>query len=187
MVKDKKLYMIVNVASKWGFTSKNYKELVLLHQEFAKDGFDIIAFPCNQFGNQEHNDSQLIQLVAAKFGVEFNMMEKINVNGKNTHDIFKYLRAKSSLYDPKKKVAREVPWNFTKFLVSGDGKKVKYYNPRIDPSRLVPDIEKYLNKSRLTFNQEGDEPDILWDSKDKDNWIYKASKVTNLMREAYWS
>ena len=49
------------------------------------------------------------------------MMEKINVNGKDTHDIFKYLRAKSSLFDQKKKVAKEVPWNFTKFLVSGDG------------------------------------------------------------------
>lgn len=74
------------------------------------------------------------------------MMERINVNGKDTHDVYKYVRAKSSLYDTKKKVSREVPWNFTKFLISGDGTKVRYYNPRIDPSKLAPDIQKYLNK-----------------------------------------
>lgn len=72
-------------------------------------------------------------LTAAKYGVEFPMMEKINVNGKNTHDIYKYLRSNSKLYDENKNVAREIPWNFTKFLVSGDGTKIRFYHPRINP------------------------------------------------------
>ena len=71
-------------------------------------------------------------------------MAKTNVNGKNTNDIYKFLRSKSALYDSQKKVAKEIPWNFTKFLVSGDGKKVRYYNPRIDPVKIVPDIEKFM-------------------------------------------
>jgi glutathione peroxidase-family protein len=74
------------------------------------------------------------------------MMEKINVNGKGTHDVYKYLRANSALWDEKKKVAREIPWNFTKFLVSGDGKKIKFYHPRVNPVKIRPDIEKYLER-----------------------------------------
>lgn len=105
-----------------------------------------MAFPCNQFGGQEHNDNQQIQLTAAKFGVEFQMMNKINVNGKDTHDVYKFLRAKSSLYDSQKKKANEIPWNFTKFLINGDGTKVRFYNPRINPLAMQPDIEKYLKK-----------------------------------------
>jgi len=67
-------------------------------------------------------------------------MKKICVNGKDTHDVYKYLRSKSSLWDSKKKMAKEIPWNFTKFLVSGDGKKVRYYNPRVMPNNMIPDI-----------------------------------------------
>ena len=74
------------------------------------------------------------------------MMDKINVNGKNTHDIYKYLRANSKLWDADKQVAREIPWNFTKFLVSGDGKKIRYYHPKINPIQMRDDISKYLTK-----------------------------------------
>lgn len=73
-------------------------------------------------------------------------MSITNVNGKNTHDAFKYLRRNSILYDNKKKVVREIPWNFTKFLVSGDGKKIRFYNPRTVPMKIAPDIKKYLAK-----------------------------------------
>ena len=66
------------------------------------------------------------------------------MNGKNTHELYKYLRTYSSLYDEKKKVSREIPWNYTKFLVSGDGKKVRYFNPREDPVKLKPFIDKFL-------------------------------------------
>ena len=73
-------------------------------------------------------------LTATKFGVEFKLMNQVNVNGKNTHDLYNFLRSKSSLFDARKQVAKEIPWNFTKFLVNGDGKCVKFYHPRINPS-----------------------------------------------------
>jgi glutathione peroxidase len=68
------------------------------------------------------------------------MMDKINVNGKDTHDVYKFLRSNSKLFDEKKKVAKEIPWNFCKFLVSADGKKVRYYHPRINPVQIRPDV-----------------------------------------------
>ena len=71
-------------------------------------------------------------------------MEKTNVNGKDTHELYKFLRSNSALYDPQKKVAKEIPWNYTKFLVSGDGKKVRYFNPREDPVKIIPFIEKFF-------------------------------------------
>ena len=85
-------------------------------------------------------------IAKGKYGAEFHIMEKTFVNGKNTNEVFKYLRSNSSLYDTKKKVAKEIPWNFCKFLVSGDGKRVRYYNPRVDPVKIIPDIEKFLAK-----------------------------------------
>ena len=120
--------------------------MVQIYNEFKGDGFDILAFPSNQFGGQEHNNVQKIQLTAAKFGVQFHMMARTDINGKNTHDLYKYLRRNSVLYDEKKNVVREVPWNFTKFLVSGDGKKIRFYNPRVNPIKIAPDIKKYLDK-----------------------------------------
>ena len=138
---------MVNVASKWGFTAKNYKQLVQMHAEFKDKGVEIVAFPCNQFANQESGTAEDIVAVArGKYGAEFPIMEKSQVNGKNTNEVFRFLRANSSLYDAKKKVTKEIPWNFCKFLVSGDGKRVRYYNPRIDPVKMIPDIEKFLGK-----------------------------------------
>jgi hypothetical protein len=72
------------------------------------------------------------------------------VNGKNTHELYKFLRTYSSLYDEKKKVSREIPWNYTKFLVSGDGTKVRYFNPREDPLKLKPFIDKFLAATQET-------------------------------------
>jgi len=79
-----------------------------------------------------------------KIGAEFPIFEKIEVNGKNPHELFRYLRCNSSLYDPKKKRAKEIPWNFAKFMIDSDGKVLKYYNPRVNPLNLVNDIEIYL-------------------------------------------
>ena len=73
-------------------------------------------------------------------------MDKIEVNGKNTHPIYKFLRANSSLNVYKeKKLVKDIPWNFAKFLVSGDGKEIEFFNPRIDPNKITPSIEKYLD------------------------------------------
>ena len=71
------------------------------------------------------------------------------MNGKNCNDIWKYLRLNSVLYDKKKKKAKEIPWNWAKFLVSAEGQIIKYYNPRIDPLSVVKDIQKYLDTGSI--------------------------------------
>ena len=74
-------------------------------------------------------------------------MEVCEVNGKNTHEVFKYLRNNcKELYDSQKKRTKEIPWNFSKFLINREGKLLKYYNPRINPVGMIPDIEMYLNQ-----------------------------------------
>ena len=81
-----------------------------------------------------------------KIGAEFPIFEKIEVNGQNPHEIFRYLRCNSELWDSKKKRAKEIPWNFAKFMIDSNGKVIKYYNPRINPLQLVNDIEIELAK-----------------------------------------
>lgn len=72
------------------------------------------------------------------------MFEKICVNGKTTHPVYNYLRSNSSLFDPKKKTSKEIPWNFAKFLVDGNGQVIKYYEPKTFPEDILPDIKNYL-------------------------------------------
>ena len=68
-----------------------------------------------------------------KIGAEFPIFEKVDVNGRNPHELYRYLRCNSVLYDPKKKRAKEIPWNFAKFMVNSEGKVLRYYNPRVNP------------------------------------------------------
>ena len=74
-------------------------------------------------------------------GAEFPIFEKVEVNGKNPHEVFKYLRCNSDLWDTKKKLAKEIPWNFAKFMINSEGKVLSYYNPRVNPLQLVNDLE----------------------------------------------
>jgi glutathione peroxidase len=109
-----------------------------------------LAFPCNQFGNQEPGtNEQILELAKGKYGATFPIAEKCDVNGKQCSSVWKYLRLNSELFDKKKKKAKEIPWNFAKFLISGDGQILKYYNPRVDPIGVVADIEKYLSHGCL--------------------------------------
>ena len=127
----------------------NFSQLVQMHQEFRDKGLEILAFPCNQFNDQEPNTHQEIEdHMRNKVGAEFPIFEKIEVNGKNPHEIFRYLRCNSSLYDQSKKRAKEIPWNFAKFLCDSNGKVLKYYNPRVNPLNLVSDIEIYLGQNQ---------------------------------------
>ena len=126
---------------------KNYQQLVQIHQEFKDRGFEILGFPCNQFREQEPGDSKEIESFArGKYGAEFPIFEKCDVNGTECHEVWKYLRVNSCLFDQKQGRAKEIPWNWAKFLVSSDGKVVKYFNPRIDPVKCIKDIEFQLEK-----------------------------------------
>ena len=131
--------LIVNVASQCGFTPQ-YKGLEALQRKFHQRGFDVLGFPCNQFGAQEPGDEQQIeQFCSTNYGVTFPMFAKVDVNGANAHPLFKYLKnAKSGLLGP------SIKWNFTKFLIDRSGKVVARHAPTARPESLTREIEVLL-------------------------------------------
>jgi glutathione peroxidase len=139
--------MIVNVASECGLTDKNYKDMVESYKRWRNDGLEILAFPCSQFHNQEPGTSQEIcQTANKKYGAEFPIMEKIDVNGEHTHPIYAYLRTNSELAEPTSDSAELIPWNFAKFFVNRDGKVIKYFHPQADLDEVVSFTRAELEK-----------------------------------------
>jgi len=119
LLKDLKCALIVNVASKCGHTAKHYQQLVELKQKFGGHGFEVFAFPCNQFGSQEPKDSETVcKWAFDTYKAEFPIFEKVQVNGGNAHPIFNHLKLLAK--------QDSIPWNFDKFLISSNGKLVKY-------------------------------------------------------------
>jgi len=148
--KDKVL-IVVNVASKWGLTKKNYTQLVQLHEKYHSQGLEIFAFPCNQFGAQEPGTPEEIREFVDKFNVKFHMMEKIKVNGPSSHPLFQYLKKENG------GAITTIAWNFTKFLVGPDGKAEGRWGPKSDPNDMIPDIEKFLAKIGTPKESENDD------------------------------
>ena len=106
-----------------------------------------MAFPSNQFYNQDPKSNQEIkEFVKERFGVTFHMFAKVNVNGPNTHPLFAYLRCNSELYDRSSGKAKQIPWNFGKFLLDEEGKVVKYFNPTVSPLDMEEEIVELLEK-----------------------------------------
>jgi glutathione peroxidase len=129
-----------SVASKCGFTPQ-YEGLEKIYETYRERGFEVLGFPCNQFGAQEPGDSeQISSFCEAKFGVRFPMFEKVDVNGDRAHPLFKWLKSEA----PGILGTRDVKWNFTKFLVDRDGKVVERYAPTTKPEAIAGDIEKLL-------------------------------------------
>ncbi|KAM7461497.1 hypothetical protein LguiA_029618 [Lonicera macranthoides] len=127
-----KVLLIVNVASKCGLTQSNYKELNILYEKYKGQDFEILAFPCNQFGWQEPGTNEEIkETVCTRFKAEFPIFNKIEVNGKNAAPLYKYLKAEKGglLVDG-------IKWNFTKFLVNKQGKVVERYGPNTAPLQI---------------------------------------------------
>jgi glutathione peroxidase len=135
-----KVLLIVNTASRCGFTPQ-YKGLEELHRRFAKRGFAVLGFPCNQFGEQEPGaESEIAEFCETNYGVTFPMFAKVDVNGENAHPLFRYLTsAKPGLLG-----SEAIKWNFTKFLVGRDGKVIERYAPTTKPEDIAADIEKAL-------------------------------------------
>lgn len=134
------LLLIVNTASRCGFTPQ-YQGLESLYQAFKDQGFTVLGFPCNQFGQQEPGDStEISNFCTTNFGVSFPLFEKIEVNGQNTHPLFQYLKSAA----PGVLGTKAIKWNFTKFLVGRDGKVIKRYPSMTTPESIRKDIQRYL-------------------------------------------
>lgn len=130
-----KVVLIVNTATKCGFAPQ-FKGLEELHQNYKDKGLLVLGFPCNQFQNQEPETNDSIeQACEINFGVTFQLTEKVDVNGKNTHPVFKYLK-----YELRGFLGRRIKWNFTKFLISKNGKPIKRYAPIVKPYSIEKDI-----------------------------------------------
>lgn len=135
-----KVVLVVNTASKCGFTPQ-YEGLQDLYSRYKDKGLVILGAPCNQFGNQEPGDGETIQSTCLiNYGVDFPITGKLEVNGKNTHPLFAYLKAQAPGM-----LGQRIKWNFTKFLVGKDGKTVKRFAPTTKPESLAKDIEAALN------------------------------------------
>ena len=135
-----KVLLVVNTASKCGFTPQ-YKGLEALWQQYREQGLVILGFPCNQFGQQEPGDEAAIsEFCELNFGVSFPLFKKVEVNGNQAHPLFVQLKKRA----PGLLGSQSIKWNFTKFLISGDGQRVKRYGPTTKPEALKGDIEAYL-------------------------------------------
>ena len=134
-----KVLLIVNTASKCGFTPR-YQGLQELYARLRESGFEILAFPCDQFAHQEPGSDQEIQTFCqTRFGVTFPVFRKIEVNGKNADPLFKHLKDRAPGW-----LGRSIKWNFTKFLVDREGRVVKRFAPRTAPARIEPWVRKLL-------------------------------------------
>jgi len=135
-----KVLLIVNVASRCGFTSQ-YKELQDLYDDFHTRGLEILAFPCNQFGGQEPGTPEQIEaFCSSRFGVTFPVFQKTDVNGLNTHPLFEHLKTAA----PGLLGTEAIKWNFTKFLVGRNGLPVKRFASASSPASISADIQKLL-------------------------------------------
>lgn len=131
-----KVLLVVNVASKCGFTPQ-YEGLEKLYEKHQAAGLEILAFPCDQFGNQEPGtESEIKTFCRTRYSVKFPLFSKIEVNGPNTTPLYTYLK--------NERPPAEVKWNFTKFLVGRDGKVVKRFEPDTTPEALEPEVVALL-------------------------------------------
>lgn len=155
-----KVVLVVNTATGCGFTPQ-YEGLEELYKKYRDKGFEILDFPCNQFGSQAPgSDEEIHQFCALKYNTSFDQMKKIEVNGENEEPLYTYLKsvlpdeeikgfskltmkAISKMSDSTKEKS-DIKWNFTKFLIDKNGTPVKRYDPTVKPEKIDKDIEKLL-------------------------------------------
>ena len=136
-----KTLLIVNVASRCGLTPQ-YKGLQEIYSKYSDKDFEILAFPCNQFGAQEPGSNEEIkEFCDINFNVSFKIFDKINVNGSNASPLFKHLKneAKGVMG------SEAIKWNFTKFLIDNNGSVIKRYSPQTTPDKIDKDLSKILD------------------------------------------
>ncbi|WPZ04608.1 glutathione peroxidase [Blastomonas marina] len=135
-----KVLLIVNTASKCGFTPQ-YKGLQELHERYSEQGFDVLGFPSNQFGEQEPgSNEEIAEFCSVNYDISFPLMAKVEVNGDHAEPLYKWLREEAKGLMG----TTSIKWNFTKFLVDRDGNVVRRYPPTVAPASIAADIEKLL-------------------------------------------
>ena len=134
-----KILLIVNTATGCGFTPQ-YQELQELYERYQKDGFEILDFPCNQFGQQAPGDAaEINSFCNLNYGTTFPRFAKIDVNGPDTAPLFDWLKKEKGGL-----LGENIKWNFTKFLVSRDGTVIKRFFPQTSPQKIEELIQKLL-------------------------------------------
>ena len=132
-----KVLLIVNIATRCGFTPQ-YKDLEPLYQKYHGQGFEILDFPCNQFGQQAPGTIQAIhQFCTANFDIHLSKFDKIGVNGENAHPLYTWLKEQAG--------GGDIKWNFTKFLIGRDGKVIKRYESRDQIASIEADMQLEVN------------------------------------------
>ncbi|CAL5414083.1 unnamed protein product [Camellia sinensis] len=137
-----KVVLIVNVASKCGLTQSNYKELNILYEKYKDQGFEILAFPSNQFWQEPGTNEKIQETACTMFKAEFPVFEKIDVNGKDAAPLYKFLKSEKGGI-----LGDGIKWNYTKFLVNKEGKVVERYAPTLPPLKIEKDIQNLLGSS----------------------------------------
>ena len=156
-----KVMLIVNTATGCGFTPQ-YTGLEKLYEKYNEKGFEVLDFPCNQFGNQAPgSDEEIHEFCTLKYNTKFEQFKKVDVNGKNESELFKFLKEQKGFegipglegkmltpvlkkMDPDYKNNSNIKWNFTKFLVDKEENVVARYEPTIKPEKIEEDIKKLL-------------------------------------------
>lgn len=134
-----RVVLVVNTASQCGFTPQ-YQGLQALHDRYGDQGFTVLGFPCDQFGNQEPGeDAEIAGFCERNFGVTFPLFSKVDVNGDDAHPVFEWLRSEKGGL-----LGSRIKWNFTKYLVGKDGRVIDRYAPTTKPEKISADIEKAL-------------------------------------------
>ncbi|XP_048141731.1 probable glutathione peroxidase 8 [Rhodamnia argentea] len=138
-----KVLLIVNVASKCGLTNSNYTELNQLYERYKDKGLEVLAFPCNQFGEEEPGtNDQIKEFVCTRFKSEFPIFNKIEVNGEKAAPLYEFLKTgKWEMFKD------DIQWNFAKFLVDQNGVIINRYYPTTSPLTIEGDIKKLLGIS----------------------------------------
>lgn len=136
-----KYVLIVNTASQCGFTNQ-YKGLEELFRKYQSKEFVVLGFPCNQFGKQESGtNAEISNFCSTQYQVTFPMFSKIEVNGKNTHPIYRFLKKKKWGI-----LGGRIIWNFTKFLIDKEGNVIKRYSSKVKPENIEKDLVELMNK-----------------------------------------
>jgi len=139
-----KVLIVVNVATKCGYTKGNYEQLQEMYDKYKDKGLSVLAFPCNQFLNEEPGtEAEIKEFACSRFKVTFDMAKKVDVNGSGAHPLWEYMKNQKG-----GTLINAIKWNFTKFLIDRQGQVVNRYGPTTDPKEMESEVQKLLEQQQ---------------------------------------